>query len=53
MNATCGDMNFTNLTKLVLLHYLVKVETSKMHMNTNSSFNVNYNIAPFYGPRCV
>jgi len=28
-----------------LLHYLVKVETPKMHVNTNSAFNVNYEIA--------
>jgi len=38
-------MNFTDLTYLLLLHYLVKVETPKMHMNTNSTFNVNYEIA--------
>jgi len=29
----------------MLLHYVVKVETLKMHVNTNSSFNVNYEIA--------
>jgi len=30
----------------MLLHYLVKVETPKMHANTNSAFNVNnYEIA--------
>jgi len=29
----------------MLLHYPVKVETPKMHTNTNSSFNVNYEIA--------
>jgi len=29
----------------MLLHYLVKVETPKMHVNTNSAFNVNYKIA--------
>ena len=44
-NNTCGDMNFTHLTWLMLLHYLVKVETPKMHLNTNSDFNVNYKIA--------
>jgi len=38
-------MNFTHLTWLVLLHYFVKVETPKMHVNTNSAFNVNYKIA--------
>jgi len=26
----------------MLLHYLVKAETPKMHVNTNSAFNVNY-----------
>jgi len=25
----------------MLLHYLVKVETPKMHVNTNSAFNIN------------
>jgi len=29
----------------MLLHYLVKVQTPKMHVNTNSTFNVNYEIA--------
>jgi len=29
----------------MLLHYLVKVETPKMHVNTNSPFNNNYEIA--------
>jgi len=29
----------------VLLHYLVKVEKPKMHVNTTSAFNVNYKIA--------
>jgi len=29
----------------MLLHYLVKVETPKMHVNTTSPFNVNYKIA--------
>jgi len=29
----------------MLLHYLVKVETPKMHINTPSAFNVNYKIA--------
>jgi len=33
-------MNFTHLTWLMLLHYLVKVEAPKMHVNTNSVFNV-------------
>jgi len=27
------------------LHYFVKVETPKMRVNTNSAFNVNYEIA--------
>ena len=44
-NSTYEDMNFTHLTWLMLLHYLVKVETLKMHVNTNSAFNVNYKIA--------
>jgi len=26
----------------MLLHYLVKVEKPKMHVNTTSAFNVNY-----------
>jgi len=30
MNDTCDIMNFTCLTWLVLLHYLVKVKTPKM-----------------------
>ena len=30
MNDTCDGMNFTHLTQLMLLHYLVKVETVKM-----------------------
>jgi len=30
MSDTCDGMNFTHLTKLMLLHYLVKVETVKM-----------------------
>ena len=38
-------MNFIHLAWLMLLHYVVKVETLKMHVNTNSSFNVNYEIA--------
>jgi len=29
----------------MLLHYFVKVETPKMRVNTNSAFNVNYEIA--------
>jgi len=28
----------------MLLHYLVKVEKPKMHVNTTSAFNVNYKI---------
>jgi len=38
-------MNFTHLACLMSLHYLVKIETPKMHVNTNSAFNVNYKIA--------
>jgi len=44
-NSTCVGMNFIHLTWLVLLHYPVKAETPKMHVNTNSVFNVNYKIA--------
>jgi len=41
MNDTCDDINFNHLTKLMLLHYLVKVETlKKMHVNTSLAFNV-------------
>jgi len=29
----------------MLLHYLVKVETPKMHVTTTSAFNVNFKIA--------
>jgi len=29
-NDTCDIMNFTHITWLVLLHYLVKVKTPKM-----------------------
>jgi len=29
----------------MLLHYLVKFETPKMHVITNLAFNVNYEIA--------
>ena len=47
MNSTCDDMNFTHLAWLMLLHYLVKFETPKMRVNTNSVFDVtgNYKIA--------
>jgi len=38
-------MNFTHLTSLMLLHDLVKVETLKMQVYTNSAFNVNYEMA--------
>jgi len=31
MNDACEDANFTHLTYLLLLHYLVKIETPKMH----------------------
>jgi len=27
-----------------MLHYLIKVETMKMHVNTNSAFNINHEI---------
>jgi len=29
----------------MLLHYLVKVETPKVHVNATSAFNVNYKVA--------
>jgi len=29
----------------MMLHYLVKIETAKMHVNTTASYNVNYKIA--------
>jgi len=29
----------------MMLYYLVKVETPKMHANTTSAYNVNYKIA--------
>jgi len=32
----------------MLLHYLAKGETPKMHVNANSAFNVNYEIAKMY-----
>ena len=38
-------MNFTHLISLMLLHYHVKIETLKMHANTNSAFNINHKIA--------
>ena len=44
-NCVCDGMNFTHHTWLMLLHYLVKIEKQKMHVNTNSAFNVNYEIA--------
>jgi len=47
-NYTCDVMNLAHLTRLVLLHYLIKVETMKTHLNTNSAFNVNYKNAPNY-----
>jgi len=39
-NCTYDVMNLIHLTWLVLLDYLVKVETPKMHVNTNSAFKV-------------
>jgi len=32
MNSTCDGMHFTDLTELLLLHYLVKVETVKCNI---------------------
>ena len=34
-----------HLIQLILLHYLVKVETPKMHVDTTSAFNFNHKIA--------
>jgi len=45
MDRTCEGMNFAHLTKLLLLHYLVTFEILKIHMKTNSAFNVNYEAA--------
>jgi len=45
INGICEGTNFTYLSELMLLYYLVKVETPKMHVNTTSAFNVNYKIA--------
>jgi len=39
ISGTCEGMNFTHITALILLHYLVKVETPKMHLNTTSVFS--------------
>jgi len=44
-NCTCDGMNLTHLTWLSLLHYTVKLETPKMHVNTNSAYYLNYEIA--------
>jgi len=44
-NGTCDSMNLTHLAWLVLLYYLVKVETQKMHVNINSASDVNYETA--------
>ena len=41
LNSTCDRMNFIHLTLLMSLHYLVKVETVKMHLNASSAFNVS------------
>ena len=45
MNGTHKNVNLANLALLVLLNYLVKFETLKMHVYTNLAFNVNYKIA--------
>jgi len=36
-NCTCYGMNFTYLTWLVLLHYLLKFETPTMHIGLNAN----------------
>jgi len=38
-------VNFILLAWLLWLHYFVKIETPKMHVNISSSFNVNYETA--------
>jgi len=45
MNGTCDGVYFTCLNYLVLLHYLVKIETPKMQTNRNSYSNINYKTA--------
>jgi len=45
MNDTCASMNFTHLTQLMMLHYLVKYEKLKTRVNTTSAYNVDYKIA--------
>jgi len=42
MSGTYDCMNFTHLTYLMLLHYLVKIETPKLHVNKTSISNVSY-----------
>ena len=44
-NGTWDSMNLAHLAWLVLLYYLVKVGTQKMHVNINSAFDVNYGTA--------
>jgi len=44
-SGTCGSVNFTHLAYVTLLYYLLKVETPKMHVNINSSFNIDYKTA--------
>jgi len=44
INDACEVINFTHLTNLTLLHYLVKFVT-RMHVNTTSASNVKYKIA--------
>jgi len=44
-NDTRECINCIHLTQLMFLHYLVKLQTQEMHVNTTSAFNVNYKIA--------
>jgi len=44
VNDTCEGIKFTHLIS-ILIHYLVKVERPKMHVNTTSAFSVNYKIS--------
>ena len=53
INDTCGDMNFTHLTKLMLLHYLAKLKTPKTPVNTNLAFNVTTKNQPSFVSNCA
>jgi len=44
---SCDDMYFTPHL-ITLLNYIFKVKTTKMRMNTNSTFNINSKVAVKY-----